>query len=172
MQVCDSVDTSDLAGKAKALVPAKEIKKPERTDVWTHLEEERAREILAEKHFAHLGCVLEDGAPYVVPVNYLLRDDSIYIHSLEGLKTRALRKNGKACLQVEDVRSPFSWKSAIAFGTFEEIDDPELRSEALEELMKHFSALTPVEGMEADRPAEELVVFRIRIDRVSGAAEN
>ncbi|HUF03442.1 MAG TPA: pyridoxamine 5'-phosphate oxidase family protein [Aridibacter sp.] len=141
--------------------------------MWNQLNEEQAREILAAKHFAHLGCVLDDGTPYVIPVNYILKDGAIYIHSLEGKKLEALRKNKNACVQVEDVRGPFRWRSAIAFGEFEEIDDPEERGRILEELLSHFTALTPVEGLEANNPSGgEIVVFRIRIDRLTGVAEN
>lgn len=141
--------------------------------MWNQLDEDQARAILAAKHFAHLGCVLDDGTPYVIPVNYILKDGAVYIHSLEGKKLDALRNNKSACIQVEDIRSPFKWRSAIAFGEFEEIEDPEESSRILEELLAHFTALTPVEGIETDSPSQgEIVVFRIRIDRLTGVAEN
>lgn len=156
-----------------ASVPACAFRSRTREIVWNQLKEEQAREILSAKHFAHLGCVLDDGTPYVIPVNYILKDDAIYIHSLEGKKIEALRKNKSACVQVEDVRSPFKWRSAIAFGEFQEIEDPEERVKILEELLSHFTTLTPVEGIEAEHPSGgDLVVFRIRIDRLTGVAEN
>ncbi|REJ79437.1 MAG: pyridoxamine 5'-phosphate oxidase family protein [Acidobacteria bacterium] len=141
-------------------------------NVWNKLTSDEAREILAAKHFAHLGCVLDDGTPYVVPVNYFFEDGSIYIHSLEGKKLDALRNNRSACVQVEDIRSPFKWKSAIAFGEFEEIEEPAKRARIVKQLLRHFSTLTPVEGAADDTAAEDLVVFRIRIDRLTGVAEN
>lgn len=141
--------------------------------MWNRLSEKEATDILARKHFAHLGCVLDDGAPYVVPINYLLKDGAAYIHSLEGKKLEALRNNNSACIQVEDIKSPFKWRSVIAFGEFEEITDPEERSEALDGLLAQFSTLTPVEGVNsADISAEELVVFRINIEEVTGVSEN
>lgn len=141
--------------------------------MWNDLSDEEARKVLERGRFAHLGCVLDDGRPYVIPVNYLLKNGSVYIHSLEGTKLRALRKNPDACVQVEEIKSPYRWKSAIAFGTFAEVRDAEERSEILEELLAHFETLTPVEGIEAARAEpEELVVFRVRIDKLTGVAEN
>jgi nitroimidazol reductase NimA-like FMN-containing flavoprotein (pyridoxamine 5'-phosphate oxidase superfamily) len=141
--------------------------------MWKTLSENEARELIARENFAHLGCVLEEDTPYVVPVNYLLREDAVYIHSLEGTKLDALRKNRKACVQVEDIRGPFSWRSAIAFGMFEELPDGEKRSEVLEDLLEHFRTMTPVEGLEAERgSAEDPVVFRIKIDRLTGVSES
>lgn len=141
--------------------------------MWNHLDEEQAREIIEKRHFAHLGCVLDDGTPYVIPVNYLMKEGAIYIHSLEGKKLDALRNNRSACVQVEEIRSPFKWRSAIAFGEFEEVEAPEKRAEIIEELLGHFAAMTPVEGIETDAgPENDLVVFRIMIERVTGVSEN
>lgn len=141
--------------------------------MWNHLDEDQARTIIAGKHFAHLGCVLENGKPYVLPVNYLFKNGSIYIHSLEGKKLEALRATGSACVQVEDIRASYKWKSAIAFGEFEEVLDPAERQGALEELLAHFATLTPVEGIEAENSKEEeIVVFRIRVDSITGVSEN
>ena len=141
--------------------------------MWNHLNENEASDLLARSNFAHLGCVLEDGMPYVIPVNYLLKNGAVYVHSLEGAKMRALRLNRNACVQVEEIAAPYKWKSAIAFGRFEEVLDPDERSEVLDELLAHFATLTPVEGIEAERPlSDDLVVFRVRIGRLTGVSEN
>jgi nitroimidazol reductase NimA-like FMN-containing flavoprotein (pyridoxamine 5'-phosphate oxidase superfamily) len=141
--------------------------------MWKTLSEDEARELISRSNFAHLGCVLEKDTPYVVPVNYVLRDGAVYIHSLEGTKLDALRKKRKACVQVEDIRSPFNWKSAIAFGTFEELPDGGERSEVLQDLLELFRTMTPVEGLEAERGSAEVpVVFRIKVDRFTGVSES
>ena len=56
-----------------------------------NLDEKATRKLLKEQKLGHLGCVLESGEPYVVPVNYLFKDDEIYIHCLPGQKLDALR---------------------------------------------------------------------------------
>lgn len=141
--------------------------------MWNHLDEVQARELVASNRLAHLGCVLEDGSPYVVPVNYVYRCGSIYIHSLEGTKVQALRKNPNTCVQVEKIHTPFNWKSVIAYGTFEEVIDPGERSAVIDELLSRFADLTPVEGLGTSGPENgNVVIFKISIDKITGVGEN
>lgn len=137
------------------------------------LNAETARQFLSEKNFARLGCVLDDGEPYVVPVNYFYRDGSAYIHSLPGLKIETLRKNPKACLQVDEIKDFFEWESVIAFGDFEEITDANERSEIMEILLKNFQRLTPAEAVRHGTEENgEVVLFRIIIRYITGRMEN
>src|SRR5437870_7028643 len=50
-------------------------------------------------------------------------DERIYSHSLPGRKINALRSHPRACLQVDEMTDDLHWRSVIAFGNFEEIDD-------------------------------------------------
>jgi len=60
----------------------------------------------------------------------------------------------------------------MAFGTFEEIKKPEERAEILNKLLKHFPMLTPVESAIAvDGCVPEVIIFRIKIDRLTGVSE-
>lgn len=137
------------------------------------LSREESERLLSEQSIARLGCVLKDGEPYVVPVNYLFKDGAIFIHSLPGLKVEALRANPKACVQVDRVESIFKWRSAIAFGEFEEITGAEERDEFFTEFATQFQKLTPVEAIKHQTgEGTEIVLFRIRISRVTGLAEN
>ncbi len=62
------------------------------------IDEAGSLRILKKQTLGHLGCILESGEPYVLPVNYLLRNDEIFIHSLPGMKIEALRANPRVCL--------------------------------------------------------------------------
>jgi nitroimidazol reductase NimA-like FMN-containing flavoprotein (pyridoxamine 5'-phosphate oxidase superfamily) len=65
-----------------------------------------------------------------------------------------------------------SWRSAIAFGKFEEITNSDERAEVLNKLFRAFPMLTPVESTLAlDGLAQQVIVFRIRIDRLTAVAE-
>ena len=65
-----------------------------------------------------------------------------------------------------------SWRSVIAFGNFEEIRAPSDRRSILGKLLARFPLLTPVESVMAhDAGAPDSVVFRIRVDRITGVAE-
>lgn len=135
------------------------------------LSDSQARELLQSAGVARLGCIV-NGEPYITPINYNFEDDCIYSHSLAGLKIAALRSNPRACVQVDEVDSDLHWKSVLAFGNFEEIVKRSERTEILSKLLKRFPMLTPVESAIAgDGGALEVIVFRIRIDRVTGVSE-
>lgn len=137
----------------------------------TTLNEGRARELLRSTEVARLGCIA-NGEPYITPINYTFEDDCVYSHSLPGLKITALRKNPRACIQVDRVESDLRWTSVLAFGNFEEVVKPSERKEIMSKLLKRFPMLTPVESAIAeDGGSSEVIVFRIRVDRVTGVSE-
>ncbi|MEO7971190.1 MAG: pyridoxamine 5'-phosphate oxidase family protein [bacterium] len=135
------------------------------------LNETEGRELLISARIGRLGCV-DNGEPYVVPINYLFEDELVYSHSLPGRKIDILRAHPRACLQVDDIANDFNWGSAIAYGNYEEIHDSGERRSILRKLLARFPLLTPVEStMAHDASAPDSVVFRLRIDRITGVAE-
>jgi nitroimidazol reductase NimA-like FMN-containing flavoprotein (pyridoxamine 5'-phosphate oxidase superfamily) len=136
----------------------------------TQLSQEEARALLTASRVGRLGCVYEDG-PYVVPINYVMDGESIYGHSLPGRKLEALRANPRACLQVDEVTDPYHWRSAIAFGAYEEVTDPAERNRAVRALQSRFPNLTPVESVPVHDGQSSVVIFRLRIDKVTGVGE-
>jgi len=135
------------------------------------LSEVESRDLIAGGKIGRLGCV-DNGEPYVVPINYVFEDGSIYSHSLPGRKIDAMRAHPRACLQLDEIRSDFEWRSVIAFGTFEEIRVPNDRRSILGKLLARFPLLTPVESsMAKDAGAPDSVVFRIIVDRITGVEE-
>ena len=135
------------------------------------LTDSEARGVIAKGKIGHLGCIT-NGEPYVVPINYILEDDSIYSPSLPGLKIDAMRANSRACLQVEEIKDNFNWRSALVYGNFEEIRVPSDRRSVLNKFIAHFPLLTPVESsMAQDASAPDSIVFRIVVDRITGVAE-
>ena len=88
------------------------------------------------------------------------------------MKISALRENPRACVQVDEIESELLWRSAIAFGKYEEITNPNERADVLNKLFRIFPMLTPVESTIAlDGLAQEVIVFRIRIDRLTAVSE-
>jgi nitroimidazol reductase NimA-like FMN-containing flavoprotein (pyridoxamine 5'-phosphate oxidase superfamily) len=135
------------------------------------LDETEARSLIAAGKIGRLGCV-DNGEPYVVPVNYVFEDMSIYSHSLPGKKIEALRAHPRACLQVDEIRDDFKWRSVIAYGNFEEIRVPSERRSILGKLLARFPLLTPVESVMAhDAASPDSIVFRIVVDRLTGVEE-
>ena len=135
------------------------------------LNENEARKLFESQRVMRLGCIV-NGEPYVVPINCIVEDNYLYSHSLPGLKISALRENPSACVQVDDIESDLHWRSAIAFGKFEEITKQNQRADVLTKLLRHFPLLTPVESAIAiDGASPSVIVFRIRIERLTGVSE-
>lgn len=139
--------------------------------MFARLNEVESMTLLGRAHVARLGCIV-DGGPYVIPINYYFADGCIYSHSLPGQKISALRENPKACVQVDEVESDLQWRSVLVFGNYEEIIKPDERSDILNKLLQRFPLLTPVESAIAkDAGYPVVIVYRIRIDRITGVTE-
>jgi nitroimidazol reductase NimA-like FMN-containing flavoprotein (pyridoxamine 5'-phosphate oxidase superfamily) len=139
--------------------------------MFVRMNEDQALSLLARGGIGRLGCISND-EPYIVPISYYFEDGAVYSHSLAGLKISALRQNPKACLQVDEVESDLEWRSVLAFGRFEEIVKQTERSTILNKLLQRFPLLTPVESAIADDGApSQVIVYRIRIERITGISE-
>jgi hypothetical protein len=135
------------------------------------LNNEEIRQLVDAARVARLGCIV-NSEPYVVPINCYLEGDHLYSHSLSGLKIAGLRENPRACVQVDEVETDSRWRSAIAFGKYEEITKPSERANVLSTLLRKFPMLTPVESaIAADGISPEVIVFRINIERLTGVSE-
>lgn len=128
-------------------------------------------ELLNRGRMARLGCVAE-GEAYVVPVHYYFDGECAYFHSLPGRKLDALRAHPRACLQVDEIADIFSWRSVLAYGNYEEIQDSDERTAIVNNFMRRFPLLTPVESAVIhDAAPPRVITFRLRIDTVNGVKE-
>lgn len=135
------------------------------------LSQDKAREMLRKGRIARLACVSE-GEPYVVPVSYVFDGESVLIHSLPGRKITAMRANPRVCLQIDEIEDGLNWTSVLACGNYEEINNAQERSRMMGALLTNFPQLTPVESVIAnDAGTPALIVFRIRIDKITGLRE-
>jgi len=132
--------------------------------------EAEARNLLIGARLGRLGCVYE-GGPYVVPVNYVMDGESIFVHSLPGRKLEALRANPRACLQADKIENTYEWRSAIAFGVFEELTDNGERDAASRLLLARFPNLTPVESVPVHDGQSSVILFRLRVQEITGVTE-
>ena len=106
-----------------------------------------------------------------MPVNYFFDGKDIYVHTLPGKKLDALRSNPRVCLQVDDIKDSYNWRSVIAYGTFEEVSNEETRENVLTKLYSRLPHMTPVESKMVEG-AKGTVVFRIKVEEVTGMAED
>jgi nitroimidazol reductase NimA-like FMN-containing flavoprotein (pyridoxamine 5'-phosphate oxidase superfamily) len=135
------------------------------------LTHDEALDVIRSGKIGHLGFVA-DGELFVMPINYIFEDGSIYSHSLPGLKIDAMRSHGRVCFQVEEIESNLNWRSVLIHGNFEELRVPSDRRKVLTKLIARFPLLTPVESLMAqDASAPDSIVFRIIVDRMTCVGE-
>jgi nitroimidazol reductase NimA-like FMN-containing flavoprotein (pyridoxamine 5'-phosphate oxidase superfamily) len=77
-------------------------------------------EVLRSEVLGRIGYIA-DGWPCVLPVNYVYDGESVYVHSPEGAKVRAMRGDPRVCFEVEQIRSLSNWRTVVARGRFEEL---------------------------------------------------
>ncbi|WEA01486.1 pyridoxamine 5'-phosphate oxidase family protein [Mucilaginibacter sp. SJ] len=145
------------------------------------LEQPEIEALLSRQVTGRLGCYAQ-GTTYIVPVNYVYKNGVIYAHSGPGKKIEMMRKNPKVCFEVDDIKNIFSWKSVIAWGTFEEITDIAEQEQTMQALIHRVMPLVehatdhPSHGITANEydigDKIDLIVYKIRIDKVTGRFEH
>ena len=115
--------------------------------------------------------------PYLVPVSFGYDGRNVYFHTAEsGRKIDCMAANNRVCFEFErdvrlvaDSQKPCSWsftfESVIGFGSVDELVSPEEKSQALNEVIRHYSGKT----WEFDFGAlDRTRVWRISIESISG----
>jgi len=81
-----------------------------------------SRELLTRLGTGRLACA-RDNQPYIVPVYFVFERDRLYGFSTLGQKIEWMRLNPRVCIQADEIRSHFEWKSVVVLGRFEELPD-------------------------------------------------
>ncbi len=133
--------------------------------------EQECREMLASANVARLACA-RNNQPYIVPIHVDLDREFLYSFATQGLKIDWMRQNPLVCLEIDELSPQTHWASVVVFGRYEELPPmPEygdLRRVAERLFQRHpmwwQPASVPLAGHEQRTP----IVFRIRIDRMTG----
>jgi uncharacterized protein len=109
-------------------------------------------EIILKCEVCYVSMVDENNLPYVLPFNFGYKEGSIYLHSSQkGHKIDILRKNPSVCIafstdhqlrhQSEGVACSYSmrYRSVLAFGKVEFIDDIDQKAEFFNTVMSHYT---------------------------------
>ena len=131
-------------------------------------------DLLERQVIGRLGCH-SAGETYIVPVNYVYKNNAIYAHSGNGKKIDMMRANPKVCFQIDEIRDTFQWKSAILWGNFVELAGEE-RQQAMQGIIHRIMPLTnrPSEETSHGIPVEKhasLVVYKIDLTEATGRYE-
>jgi len=135
--------------------------------------------LLARMPVGRLGMNTDEG-PYVVPMNYLYADESIYLHSgLEGRKMDILRDNPRVCFLVDEPGPQVTWdqgcgisqiyESVVCFGTAEVVEDDEEKRRILEQMIRKFDPSNYSKPME-EKGIINTAVVKIHVDWMTSKA--
>ena len=130
-------------------------------------------ELLKRLYIGRLGCTL-DKQPYIVPVHFSYKPDSIYIFSTLGKKIEWMRQNPKVCLQADEIVDGLEWLSVIVTGTYLELTGPQYEDERrhahqrLEQYSGWWRIPLAARREQTSDLSIETVFFRIDIESMSG----
>jgi uncharacterized protein len=139
------------------------------------LSAEDIRQFIYDNNIAHLGC--NDGErTYVVPINYLYFDSYFLCYSLDGMKIEMMRDHPLVCLAIDRINSLTDWTSVLAFGRYEEIEDPEGKAEAKQYFTDSYIRMKAEQNTPspestvptAELHHKEIVYYRIQIEELTG----
>ena len=90
---------------------------------------DECREFLAEgTRTGKLATVRRDGRPHVVPIWFVLDgDDLVFTTGVGSVKARAMRRDPRVCLCVDDQRPPFAYVMIDGTASLSEDTDDLLR---------------------------------------------
>ena len=115
---------------------------------------------LFHRHSVGRVACLVDGRPYLIPLTYAYAGGAVYVHALPGKLVTALRRDPRACFEVDEETPGGTWRSAVAEAAYEELGEGAEQRAALGLL----AGCAP-EAVPATVPG---VVFRLRLSGVTG----
>jgi hypothetical protein len=136
-------------------------------------------ELLLERMSIGRMAVMTEEGPYIIALNYLFFEGSIYFHSAQaGRKIEALRADPRACFLVDDAGPQVLWaqgcgisqiyKSVICFGQASFVENPLEKRRILDRMVqKYVPARYPLSPLK-DENIEKTAVVKIAIDSMSG----
>jgi hypothetical protein len=119
----------------------------------------------------------DDESPYIVPVNFVVRNNYLYFHSSRGgRKIDLLRKNNQVCFETDidteivKGEEPCSWgtryRSVIGFGRAFFLDKEPEKKEALNYLMEKYAGRGSF--FYKTEVLEKMTIISIRIEKITG----
>ncbi len=134
---------------------------------------------LNEAFYGHLATV-SNNQPYLVPVNYVIHQNHLYIHSaLQGQKLENIRENSRICFEVSHPLRLLPGKkpcqfgvhywSVLVFGQASILDDLNLKIAALKLFIKKYNHDDNLAPMDSD-DIQNVAIIDICIETISGKA--
>lgn len=121
--------------------------------------------------------MIDNDRPYIVPLNYGYKNNTIYFHSSPlGKKIEILKTNNRVCFEIELVTqiikndTPCEWtakyRSVIGYGTIEFLTDLNQKKEALDIIMVHYGKYD--KNIFRDKPIGRVLILKLKIEEIKG----
>lgn len=135
------------------------------------LNPEEAQTVLENGHEGTLS--LAGGEyPYGTPMNYIVREGAIWMHGTRdtGDKDERIARNDHACFSTFEHIEGAQFKSTVAFGRIESIDDDDTAVAVLEGIVEKYLPPFAHEGAKVNIPrrAPLVRIYRMTIDHLDG----
>lgn len=145
------------------------------------ISDEEAREILDVGEYCVLSMVDEDGAPYCIPLSYVVEGDELFIHtgSLAGKKIANWRRDGRVCLTVavdvdpcfEDSLFTTRYASVVATGRIAPVEDGAGVRRVLAKLcLKYMPEFRHEIGGAIEREIATTTAWVVHLEHITGKA--
>jgi len=133
--------------------------------------------VIMEKAAVCRIALVDNGSPYIVPVNFVVRDNHLYFHSSrDGRKIDLLRKNNRVCFEI-DINTkivkgdaPCScgtrYLSVIGFGRAFFLEKATEKKKALNYLMEKYAGKGSFTYK--SEVLEKVAVISVRIEKITG----
>jgi len=141
-------------------------------------EQKEIDEIIGKCDFCNMAMVDDENKPYLVPMNFGFRDQTIYLHSSRmGKKIDILTDHPDVCLsfstdhqlrwQSEKVACSYSmrYRSVLVYGKVHFIEDFDEKVDALNIIMANY---TDRKFSYNDPAVKEVMVFKVIADKFEG----
>ena len=120
--------------------------------------------------------LVDNEQPYIVPLCFGFKDNSLYFHSAtEGKKIDLLKKNSNVCfefdsgIEIMSGKTACDWgmkyRSVIGFGKASFVEDLEEKRKALETITVQYAGKT---HKLTDSAAKETLVIKVDVDAMTG----
>jgi nitroimidazol reductase NimA-like FMN-containing flavoprotein (pyridoxamine 5'-phosphate oxidase superfamily) len=131
--------------------------------------------ILSESIICRVG-LFDEEYPYVIPLNYGYKNNALYIHcATGGKKIDLIRKNNKACFEIEDsykiledevsCKWTTKYRSVIGNGKIEIISDFEEKKKGLDVIMTQHGKK---ENTYHKKLVDRILILKLNIKDVTG----
>jgi nitroimidazol reductase NimA-like FMN-containing flavoprotein (pyridoxamine 5'-phosphate oxidase superfamily) len=106
----------------------------------------------------------------IEPVSYVATGSWLFMRSAEGTKLEALAHNPYVAFEVDEISSPFDWRSVVARGTIYLMADGEryVDQETVERAVQALRSFQPQALLDEDPTPFRRTVYGLHIDLLTG----